>query len=303
MLIPLRTFISRYLKNLKIKNIFTGKYENCQKIMNWNGSGALDILIGQGYMIETKYNYATDEEEFGLVKIGKKAQVVGERNVEKIVEIQKYRLVDSDEIKGYKTETIPVFKYVKIGRRKEYTTEFKKVKIPIYKKKREYYTVKKLTTVKEPIIKEDFIYKKITFKEYIPFLLFEKYKYDCSLGKIVHSLYIKPFYSQFGEVVSVARENSLGFREFCTPEDFSLSQQYKEFLPDCKQLLFGGTSQKESMKFFKNFVKRRKKEKRYKASYSYSEDIIDTVFFRSADYTDNKQVKELTKEQLKEEII
>lgn len=300
MLIPIMQFINKYLKNLKIKNIFTGKYENCQKIMNWNGSGALDILVGQGYMVETKYNFATDEQEFGLVKLGRKEKVVGEKNVEKVVEIKKYRLVDSDQIKGYKKAVIPVFKYVKIGRRKEYTTEYKTVKIPIYKKKRQYYTVKQIQTVKEPIVKKTYTYKRITFKEYIPFLLFEKYKYDSSLGEIVHSLYIKPFYSQFGEAISTSAENSLGMREFTTPEEFSLCQQYKDFVKDCKTLLFAGTTQKQSIDFFKNFVRRKRKEKRYKASYSYSEDILDVVFFKSADFEDNKKVETLTEEELKE---
>lgn len=299
MLIPLERFIKKYLKNLKIKNIYTKQYENCQKIMNWNGSGALKLLIKNNYMIETKYNYVTKEQEFGLVKIGKSQKVIGEKNVEKVVEIKKYKLVDSDEIKDYKKAVIPVFKYVKIGRRKEYTTEYKTVKIPIYKKKRQYYTVKQIQTVKEPIIKNKYIYKRITFKDYIPFLLFEKYRYDTAKGDIEHTIYIRPFYYKYGEAISISAENSLGMREFTTPEEFSLCQQYKDFVNDCKGYMFAGTTQKETLKYFKNFVRRSRKEKRYKSSYSYSEDILSIVFFESADLKGNKKVEKITEDDLK----
>ena len=302
MLIPLRTFIHRYLKNLKIKNIFTGKIENAEKIFNWNSSGALDIMLADGYFVETKYNYATQNDEFGLVKIDKKEIITGTYEENIIVPIQRYRLVETDEIKGYKTIIEPVYKWVKIGRDKIYTTQFKKRKIPVYKKKRQYYTDYEYRTITKTKTKKVSAYKKIMFKDYTPYLLYEKYKYDSAKGDIEHSLFIAPFYSRYGQAFVVAKKDDLGQLVFTTPEEMSVCKEFKDFMPDCKYVLFQNTTPKESIGLLKEHIRNQKRKKNYKASYSYSEDIIDLVLFTDTKTDNNKEVVELTEEQLKEEL-
>lgn len=306
MLIPLRTFIHKYLKNLKIKNIFTNKIENAEKIFSWDSSGALDILMSNDYYIETKYNFATDEKEFGLVKIDKKEVITDTWQEKVLVPITKtkYRLVESNDIKGYKTEFKPIFKWIKIGRSKVFTTTYKKVKVPIYKKEREYYTVidYEYQTITKTKTKKVSVYKKIMFRDYTPYLLYEKYKYDSSKGDIIHSLFIAPFYSRYGQAFVVAKKDSIGNYVYTTPEDMSLSKEYKDFISDCKQVLFQNTTPKESISMLKEHIRNLKRKNHYKASYSYSEDIIDTVFFTDTKTNNNKEVIELTKEQLKEEL-
>ena len=52
----------------------------------------------------------------------------------------------------------------------------------------------------------------------------------------------------------------------------------------------------------KEHIRNQKRKKNYKASYSYSEDIIDLVLFTDTKTDNNKEVIELTEEQLKEEL-
>lgn len=306
MLIPLKYFIDEYLDNLYIKNIFTGKQVNANKIFNWQSSGALDILISNGYMIETKYNYATDEKEFGLVKVSKTKKVIGykEDTIITPIETRKYRYVLSDEIKGYRTVIKPVYKYVKIGRQTFYTTQYKRVKTPIYRKVREYYTVVDYDykVVKTPITKTYYKYKKIMHENYIPYMLYEKYKYDSANGKVEQSLFIAPFYSSHGQAFGISKGGNDYKPEFCLPEEIPQTQEYKDFLTDCKSLMFQNTTHKESLALLKQHIKNYKKKDNYKASYSYSEDIIDIVFFTYSKTNDNTQTVTLTEEEFNKEL-
>lgn len=306
MLIPLKEFIIDYLSTLYIKNIFTNKSVRALDIFNWDSSGALDILIANGYMVETKYNYATNEKEFGLVRIDKKDKIIGYKEETKIVPIEtlKYRYINSDEIKRYKVVIEPVYKYVKIGKQTYYTTQYKRVKIPIYKKKRQYYTIVdyKYETIRKPIIKKSYKYIKIMHNDYIVYFLYEKYKYDSASAKIDHSLWIAPFYSSHGQALAISVRDSLNNVIPSTPEELTLGSEYKNFLSACKQAMFTNTTQKESVQLLKNHIRNFKKKKQYKSSYSYSEDILDTVFFTYATTKGNTIKENLSEENFNMEL-
>lgn len=313
MLISLKDYIyNYYLPKLKIKNIYTGKYENVFKIFNLDGSGALDILMSKGYMIETKYNFATDSKEFGLVKIEKIDKIYTTKTEILPITVKKYRWVTIDTGKK-KTVTVAKSYYKKIGRTRYYVTEYRKKKIPVKKKIKEYYDDIEYEIVETPIIKKKsrYTYKKIAFKRYIQFYLYEEYKYVPANSKLEHILSIKPFYTRYSYPIQISEVDSFGNEIFMTPEEFTQTKIFNDAINDCRNAMYVRVSQDEQQKFFKNYINyfkknRKARQKVNKNSYSYTLDIIDLVFFTDSKEIDNgagnKEITKLTKSQFDKEL-
>lgn len=324
MLIPLKDYIyNYYLPSLKIKNIYTNRYEDVFKIFNLNGSGYLDILMSQGYMIETKYNFATDSKEFGLVKIEQKPKI-SYKTVEQEFTVKKYRYITVKTGKfklvntgKKKTVTVAESYYKKIGKTKYFVTEYKKKKIPIRKKipitkkQRQYYDTVEIKKVEIPIETKRYTYKKIAYKRYIQFYLYEEYRYIPANSKLEHILCIKPFYTRYSNAIEISEVDSFGNEIFTTPEQFTQTKIYNQAITDCRNAMYAKVTQDEQQKFFKNYLhyfkkNRKARQKINKNSYSYTLDIIDLVFFTDSKEIDNgignKQVTRLSKAQFEKEL-
>lgn len=303
--IPLKQFIDNFLANYYIKNTYTNNIERGLDIFNWKKSGALGILINQNYYIETRYNFATTDTEYGLVE-------VADIPVKKIVKYEDYepyyKNVVKTEKRPYKRKYIePIFKYVKIGRTTYYTTQYKTTYKTFY---RSYKTKIKELDYRYVIKEKEVItykksYKKISYKYYEPFLLYEDYKTDGD--EIVHELFIAPYYSKYGEGILIADyDENIGEPIFALPEDIPQTRDYKKFIELAKKTLFNNTSQKKVQEYFDNYI-HRKNKKNYKSSYHHSLDILDIVFYINSnvviDDEINRKVENLTKQQFNEEIL
>lgn len=207
-------------------------------------------MIQDDYYIETDYNFATDSKLIGTIikkkplsaispKKEKYIETVTEEVIEPI-EVLKYKYVKV--LSGYRYYYEPIYKYRKVGKRLYFTTEYKRKRKAVYKRKRQYYkdVEYQIKEVTRDVIKyrnvrqrqqEDIQTTKIMYKEYEPLLLWEFYTEQA--GNLVHRLYIAPFFEEFGVPYYIANDK----QDYCLPSEIPNSKMYKNYVWFCRSLL------------------------------------------------------------------
>lgn len=328
MLIPLKEYIINWLDTYTVKDIFTGKRQKARDIFNWDKSYFLKLLIKDKYYIDTDIDFATKDKNYikiikkPLSKISptkvKKyryvTKLVPEDIIEEVIDyipqkIQSYRYV-------YEPIYDTVIKKRKIGKKYYITTEY--IETGKYRRKREYFDdikyverirTKRRTVYKEKRVREEY-YEQVRqrtmddvqiqvtkYRYFEPFFVYDYYKVEDDDETYEHYIYIAPFFRVYGDAIVIGSDedeivdNKKKFK-FIQPKELLKQNDYKTAVKKCRFLILQGK---------KNILKNHFRQANeaieqgqelhtlyLQGSNKYSLDILELLFFKSADFSEKK---------------